>query len=386
MELLDSLNVWLEQTGYADTEWRSIIEIFLVVLITACVSYLSKKVFIKVEHHFEKTENLWDDSLLHAAIKPVSLAIWIIGLTLAAYTADRHADVAIFDFIEPVHRIGVILCLTWFVVGFIARCESVLIDPERVKEPMDETTVHALGKLIRASIIITAVLVALQTLGFSISGVLAFGGIGGLAVGFAAKDLLSNFFGGLMVYLDRPFKVGDWIRSPDKDIEGTVEKIGWRLTTIRTFDKRPLYVPNQVFTNVSVQNPSRMSHRRIYEKVGIRYDDAKQLEFIVEKVKAMLQGHPDIDTSQTLIVNFDAFGASSLDFFIYTFTKTTNWIEYHEVKQDVLVNIMEIIEGEGAEFAFPTSTVHLPELASKGLVEASSSTIKNTAPVETGKG
>ena len=73
MELLDSLNVWLEQTGYADTEWRSIIEIFLVVLITACVSYLSKKVFIKVEHHFEKTENLWGDSLLHAAIKPVSL-------------------------------------------------------------------------------------------------------------------------------------------------------------------------------------------------------------------------------------------------------------------------------------------------------------------------
>lgn len=371
MELLDSFNAWLEQVGYADAEWRSMIEIFLVVLLTAGVSYLSKKVFIKIEHHFEKTENLWDDSLLHAAIRPVSLAIWIVGLTLAAYTADRHADVAIFDFIEPVHRIGVIFCLTWFVVGFIARCEAVLIDPDRVKEPMDETTVHALGKLIRASIIITAVLVALQTLGFSISGVLAFGGIGGLAVGFAAKDLLSNFFGGLMVYLDRPFKVGDWIRSPDKDIEGTVEKIGWRLTTIRTFDKRPLYVPNQVFTNVSVQNPSRMSHRRIYEKVGVRYDDAKQLEVIVDKVKAMLLKHPDLDTTQTLIVNFDAFGASSLDFFIYTFTKTTNWIEYHDVKQNVLVEIMKIIEGEGAEFAFPTSTVHLPELVSQGLMDAS---------------
>jgi len=80
----------------------------------------------------------------------------------------------------------------------------------------------------------------MQTLGYSISGVLAFGGIGGIAVGFAARDLLANFFGGFMIYMDRPFDVGDWIRSPDQEIEGTVEKIGWRLTTIRTFDKRPL--------------------------------------------------------------------------------------------------------------------------------------------------
>ncbi|WP_156502635.1 mechanosensitive ion channel family protein, partial [Oleiphilus sp. HI0067] len=131
--------------------------------------------------------------------------------------------------------------------------------------------------------------------------------------------------------------------------------------------KRPLYVPNQAFANISVQNPSRMSHRRIYEKIGVRYDDSDQLENIVAKVKAMLKKHPDIDTKQTLIVNFDSFGASSLDFFIYTFTKTTDWIEYHSVKQDVLVQVINIIEGEGAEFAFPTSTVHLPELTSSGL-------------------
>ena len=178
---------------------------------------------------------------------------------------------------------------------------------------------------------------------------------------FAAKDLLANFFGGLMVYLDRPFKVGDWVRSPDKEIEGTVEAIGWRLTTIRTFDKRPLYVPNSVFASISVQNPSRMSHRRILETVGLRYDDAKQLQKIIQDVKQMLLDHDDIDTTQTLIVNFNAFGSSSLDFFIYTFTKTTDWIRYHEVKQDVLFRVMEIVEKEGAEVAFPTSTVHLAE-------------------------
>ena len=162
-------------------------------------------------------------------------------------------------------------------------------------------------------------MVALQSFGYSISGVLAFGGIGGIAVGFAARDLLANFFGGMMIYMDRPFNVGDWVRSPDKEIEGTVEKIGWRLTTIRTFDKRPLYVPNSIFNNISVENPSRMSNRRIKETIGIRYDDLSKMEKIISDVKKMLKQHTDIDTTKTLIVNFNEFAPSSLDFFIYTY-------------------------------------------------------------------
>ena len=196
-------------------------------------------------------------------------------------------------------------------------------------------------------------------MGFSIAGVLAFGGIGGIAVGFAAKDLLANFFGGLMIYLDRPFAVGDWIRSPDRELEGTVEDIGWRLTRIRTFDKRPLYVPNAVFTQVAVENPSRMLNRRIYENIGVRYDDAAQLRAIVNDVRAMLAAHDDIDANQTLIVNFNGYGASSLDFMVYCFTKTIQWVEYHQVKENVLLGILDIISAHGAECAFPTHTVHL---------------------------
>jgi MscS family membrane protein len=199
----------------------------------------------------------------------------------------------------------------------------------------------------------------LQTLGFSISGVLAFGGIGGVAVGFASKDLLSNFFGGFIIYMDRPFAVGDWVRSPDREIEGTVENIGWRVTRIRTFDKRPLYVPNSVFSHIAVENPSRMSNRRIKETIGIRYDDASKIEIIINQIKEMLKKHSDIDAGKTLIVNFNCFAPSSLDFFIYTFTKTTDWIEFHNVKQDVLLKIIKIVNENGAEFAFPTSTMHL---------------------------
>jgi MscS family membrane protein len=230
-----------------------------------------------------------------------------------------------------------------------------------MSKPLDETTVRAVGKLLRAAVIITGLLIAMQLFGYSISGLLAFGGIGGIAMGFAAKDLLANFFGGLMIYLDRPFSVGDWIRSPDKEIEGTVEDIGWRLTRIRTFDKRPLYIPNAVFANISVENPSRMSHRRIYETLGIRYDDLHKMDTIVDQVTRMLNEHPEIDNNLILMVNFNKFSSSSLDFFVYVFTKTTDWAKYHVVKQDVLLKIAGIIESNQAEIAFPTSTLHMPD-------------------------
>jgi MscS family membrane protein len=206
---------------------------------------------------------------------------------------------------------------------------------------------------------ITAVLLVLQAFGFSISGVLAFGGIGGIAVGFAARDLLANFFGAMMIFLDRPFSVGDWVRSPDREIEGTVEEIGWRLTRIRTFDKRPLYIPNSVFTTLAVENPSRMHNRRIYETIGIRYDDIGVMAPIVADVETMLRAHEAIETDATLMVNFVDFGPSSVDFFVYCFTKTIVWSEFHVIKQDILLNIARIITQHGAEIAFPTQTLHI---------------------------
>lgn len=356
------LNTFLLENGVEDLVLRQIIEISIILCLTGFVSWSAKKILSKIEAQALKTTNLWDDGLLHSARQPISLIIWLLGLSWIGYSVQRQSGADLSLFISNTQQVCVVFCLVWFVVRFVSEGEKIVVCADKMKEPMDETTVSAIGKLLRASVIIIGVLVVLQTMGYSMSGVLAFGGVGGLAVGFAAKDLLANFFGGLMIYLDRPFKVGDWVRSPDKEIEGTVVKIGWRLTTIKTFDKRPLYVPNSVFTNISVQNPSRMSHRRIYETIGVRYDDANSLERIINNVKAMLLQHPEIDTTQTLIVNFNEYGASSLDFFIYTFTKTTDWIKYHEVKQDVLFKIYKIIADENAEIAFPTTTLHVPEM------------------------
>lgn len=360
-----SVQVWLGSMGVPASflsynTW--VYQVFAVVFLTVALSYVVGLAFKKLGRLAENSNNRWDDVLLDSARKPLKLLIWLLGISWAAKITDAAAEAEIFELIDPVRRVGVIILITWFLFGLAKRFEVALQSPDRLTEPLDATTASVIGKLLRASIVITAALVILQNLGFSISGVLAFGGVGGIAVGFAAKDLLANFFGGLTVYMDRPFVVGEWVRSPDKNIEGTVEHIGWRLTRIRTFDKRPLYVPNATFSTISLENPSRMTHRRIQETVGVRYDDIAQVRSIVESVKRMLIDHDEIDDNQTLIVNLNQFGDSSVNLLVYTFTKTTIWIKFHEVKQDVLLRIAEIIEQHGAEIAFPTSTLHVASL------------------------
>jgi MscS family membrane protein len=339
-----------------------VLQAFVVVFLALLIDFVQKRVLVRVYRRAEETDNLWDDALVGALRRPLTLLIWVVGITFAAEIVGSKTDVELLNAVRPMRDIGVIAAIAWFLIRLVRRIESnVIASHAQDEKPYDRTTVDAIGKLTRVSVLITAGLVMLQTLGFSISGVLAFGGIGGIAIGFAAKDLLANFFGGLMIYLDRPFAVGDWIRSPDRDIEGTVEEIGWRLTRIRSFDKRPIYVPNATFTSIAVVNPSRMTNRRIYETIGLRYDDIGVMDAVVQDVRAMLVAHPEIDTTQTMIVNFNQFGASSIDFFVYTFTKTTQWVRYHEIKHDVLLKISDIIADHGAEIAFPTSTLHVPE-------------------------
>ncbi len=370
MEKVNLLNTFSD-SGLFEFMDPWVLQVFIVVLITLMLNFVFRLFLQKLEKKAKQSTSLWDDAFINAVGKPLRLLVWVIGILFAADIAASKTGAEIFEAIDPVRNMAVVATLTWFLIRFIKEFEQAYIKGQHQRrDPVDVATINALAKLTRASIFITAALVMMQTLGFSISGVLAFGGIGGIAVGFAAKDMLSNFFGGLMIYLDRPFKIGDWICSPDKELEGTVEEIGWRQTRIRTFSKRPIYVPNSVFTNIIVENPSRMSHRRIYETIGIRYDDIYVLDNIVKDVKQMLMDHDEIDKNQTMIVNFNQFSESSVDFFVYTFTKTTNWIRYHEVKQEVLLKISEVIENHHASIAFPTRTLHVGNTATTAIPTA----------------
>ncbi|HIN81597.1 MAG TPA: mechanosensitive ion channel, partial [Chromatiales bacterium] len=215
-QLLQATQVWAGENAW-------IFQVFIVVFFVLLFNFVQRRVLRKLHDRLKRTRNPWDDAVIQAVQRPLSLMIWVVGISVAAGIAAQKNDASgLFSAIGPLREVAVIACIAWFMVRVIANFQDSVHIGE---EGMDHTTVDALSKLARASVVITAALVVLQTLGFSISGVLAFGGVGGIAIGFAAKDLLANFFGGLMIYMDRPFSVGDWIRSPDREIEGTVEKI-----------------------------------------------------------------------------------------------------------------------------------------------------------------
>lgn len=337
----------------------------LLILVLGMLGHVCLRYFLRRLRNFAASSSQrWDNVAIDALEAPLRMMLWVIVfyLLLDVYPITGQVQAKLI----PVFDTVLVLLVAWFLRRLIFGVERELLQEGRgITESVDKATVRATTKLLRVVLWIVASLMILQTLGVSISGLLAFGGIGGIAVGFAAKDLLANFFGGLSIYLDRPFTAGDWIRSPDKNIEGTVEEIGWRLTRIRTFDQRPLYVPNAIFSQISVENPSRMFNRRIYETIGLRYVDSAKLAPIVEQVHDMLREHAEIDLTRTLIVNFVSFGPSSLDFFVYTFTKTTNWVNYHRIKQDVLLKILDIVHSNGADIAFPTQTLHVEQVAAE---------------------
>jgi MscS family membrane protein len=332
----------------------------IIALVTVLANQLAQVLLRHAAKAARRTSSVWDDALVQSASRPVLAAMWLVGAGVMARVLQRQIDEPFLSEVTALRDVALIACMGWFLLSFVGQVGHNIVSL-RVKrgEEVDHTTIDALSKLARLVTVIVAILMSAQTLGFQITGLLALGGVGGIAVGFAAKDLLANFFGGLTIYLDRPFAVGDWIRSPDKSLEGTVEYISWRHTRIRAFNKNPIYVPNAVFTSIVVENPSRMSHRRINLTIGLRYDDFAVVKPVVDDIRAMLQAHPDIDTTQTLIVNFNAYAASSLDLMVYTFTKVTNWMDFQHVKQDVLLQIGQVIEKHGAQIAFPTQTLHV---------------------------
>ena len=350
---------WLEQIGLNTIQSSLLVKLFLLVFLILLTNYIIRRLFNRLAIHLQTTVNEWDNVLLEAARKPVLWTIWTLGIVWAIQLIDHSFDQITFEFTYTLRHMSIITLIAWFTLRLVHLLEVQLVQPCGKRDAWDHTTVTAVGKLLKASVVITTIIISMQAFGLSVSGVLAFGGVGGIAVGFAAKDLLSNFFGGLMIYMDRQFVVGEWIRSPDKDIEGIVEHIGWRITRIRTFDMRPLYVPNATFASIAVENPSRMSNRRIYENFGVRYEDSDRIEGIIDETRRMLLQHPDIDNSKTLMVNLNNFAPHSVEFFVYTFTRTTHWEQYHDIKQDILHRIMTIVADHGASFAYPTQTLHL---------------------------
>lgn len=305
----------------------------------------------------------WSHSIVVHAIYLLS----VTGLLLTVNTViDQllvHYKVTLVqpDFIDDLTYVAIGLAVIEEMFHLINR-----LTYAQVQKGSDRTSATSVARVLKMAIVLSLVLLFGEHLGLSLSGLLAFGGFGGIAIGIAGKDVLSNVFSGVMLYFDRPFNLGDWIRSPDRQIEGSVEEIGWRMTRITTFDNRPLYVPNSLFSSISVENPGQMRNRRISTSINVRYEDAAKINAIITDIRAMLRGNPSIDLKQDLLIYFNEFGEYSLNIMVYCFTKTTNWAEWLDVQQDVYLKIIEIVHNNGADFADPKQVISIEKAEAAG--------------------
>ena len=341
---LNNMIEYIIQSGI----WTKITIAFLVFFI---IDVLFIFISSKIAKTFNKTKNSFDDIVLYSIKSPFRLGLWFSFLILSINLIDNFLVLKL-NFLSKIYLIGISVILLWLILRFINAVEKEFIT-NKFKDKKDSVVISA--KVLKIFIIFVVLIVIAQSLGYSVTAILTFGGLGGMVVAFSAKDMLANIFGGFMLHIDKPFSIGDWIRISSKNIEGTVEDIGWRVTRIRTFSNNPVYVPNSIFSTVSIETPSRMINRRINETIGIRYEDINNIENILKDIKTMLEKHDDIDNKHIIMVNLKKFSEYSVDFFIYAFAKTKVWAEYNQIKEDVLLKINKIITKHNAEIAYPTA-------------------------------
>ena len=324
-------------------------------LVLAVITHIALGIILKqITKHSSNTKTQLDDHLISAISAPLKLLIWYgwLYFSLVELTSEIPPLSQIVSYIV----IAPVFILTWGILRLISNTETYMLNKEG---SIDKDSVRLFTRLTKILFVFAIILGVAQFYGYAVSSILTLGGVGGIVVGFAAKDMLANIFGGLMIQMDKPFSTGDWIRTTDKSIEGVVEKIGWRMTRIRTFSKNPVYVPNGIFATIPIETPSRMTNRQIYEVIGIRYDDIAQMQSIIEKVEKLLADHEHINHDEPCRAYFDLFNASSLDFVIWAFCTVTEGAEFKKIKGKLLLDVADIIADHGAEIAYPTQTLHI---------------------------
>jgi MscS family membrane protein len=348
--MFDGLGWWIELVAW----------IFIALL----VWWVYHRTYKYFSTRLSKVKKTWPLALLKAIHNPLACLLWFMFSCWMLHKSLLHLGFAEFKYWGSLYQVAIVIALFAMVMGFISLMQKSMLKKisHNPQIKTSKTSVTASAQLGRITLIVLTVLMLLQITGIPISALLAVGSIGTLTVGLAAKDTLENYMGGAMIFFDRPFGVGEWINLPEQKIEGTVEAIGWRLTKIIGFDKRPYYIPNKIFSTTVIENPSRMTNRRIKKVIGVRYADMNKVDAIVSDIQKMLDKHPDLaHEGVSTFVNLVEFASSSVNILIYAFTKTVEWIPFQRIQQDVLLQIAGIIERHGAEYAFPTRTIDMPE-------------------------
>lgn len=361
--------LWVRITDFFDTT----LGYFVAALIVLVLAWVARFIFIHIVGKYltmlaSRTKSEIDDVLIKKIKGPLGNIIFLIGLYFVVLSLhlprepyDWH-NLA-YNFIDSI----VILMVLWTFIRIIDLVCYFLNDSwKRNNITQYEQVLPFLRDLSKIIVIVGAVIAIIVAWDKDPTALLAGLGIGGLAIGFAAKDTIANIFGSVTIFADRPFQVGDWVIIGPT--EGIIEEVGFRTTKVRTFGKSLVTIPNSLIANTPVENFSRRPRRRVKQNLGILYETPiSTVEEAVNGIRKILTEHEEVE-QEPMLVYFNDFGDSSLTLFIYYFTTTSNWSRYLGIRQDVNIAIMKLFENLGVEFAYPTRTLwHKGDLGLGGM-------------------
>lgn len=319
----------------------------LVVVALAFTCQMALKIFSKIfKTKFKNIDYIF--------FRPVCYLIWFLSfIYIFSFILKSVGFDYFIGYLVVIKNVGIVAFLSFM----LFRGKNVLAKKEFKK--IDKNTVEFINKIFSMIIFFVSLLVVLEIFGINVMPLIAFGGVGAAAIGFAAKDVISNFFGGLMIYITKPFKQGDLIEVPKEDMLGFVDHIGWYLTCLRNFDKCPVYVPNSIFSTAQIKNHSARSHRKLEYKIGVRYKDFEKLTILIDQIKSFLGKNEDIDSKENILVAFTDFKDYSLEIYIRAYAFYVSYEKFLSVKQDILMELQKIISSNGCEIPFPILTVDM---------------------------
>lgn len=357
------LETW-DVLRYYDNIWVQLAVAAAIVFITLLVRNLITRIIFNIVLRFtSRTKTGVDSAIVHAFEGPFRTLIVVTGFYLAL--TYLNLPFAVMDVLTTLYRSAIIIFIS---SGFYNLVGGPAVTEIGVRLEVEKTIVGFVTKVFRFIIIALTITIIAQEWDYDVSGFIAGLGLGGLAFALAAQDAAKNIFGGIVILLDKPFAVGDWIMTPS--VEGTVEEMTFRSTKVRTFANALVTVPNAVVANEAITNWTRMQKRRVSFHLGVTYTTPREkMQTCVKRIQELLENNAEVHPD-TIFVRFDQFNNSSLDIFIYYFTNTIVWGEFMAVKEEINFKIMEILEEEGVSVAFPSRSIYFENQLKKAEREA----------------
>jgi MscS family membrane protein len=306
----------------------------------------------KTSRRLQKNDQPLGAALLKALYKPLLIFVTVLGFTYALEVLCLAWQSKSINALHLIRHLFFIGLFAWFLWDFVSFYSHILLNRYKEDKKIDRTLIHAINQIAKIAIIIITALSLFQLFGLSIAGLLAFGGMGGIIIGFAAKDLLASIFGNIMLFLDRPFVMGEQISLPALKVEGQVQTMGWRACEILTPDCRLVYVPNALFANLVVENRSRIYYRRFSCSLCLRYQDLDKIPEILAEIKALLEKAPAIDKTRSIVVHLHELSHSSLNILVDAYTTIVDSADFLVMQQALYLELLGCIYRHGAKWAF----------------------------------